>query len=319
MTLHAETDALLSAGLLEPRADTFLGIPQATTPTAGSAAIFGAVHGTPYARPTVRDGAESGPDAVRRAITAASVHIDHWDFDFDGPLLSDGVFKAFDLGDVSTRPDDAVGNRDNIARVTRAVRAAGAVPILIGGDDSVAIPFMRGLDGGEKLNILQIDAHIDWRDDIDGERLGYSSTMRRASELSSVASITQVGIRAVGSARRAEVETARAWGARLVTVNEARHIGIDALAESLPREGSLVIHIDCDAMDPGTCPGVNALSPGGFFFHEMTELIGAALHGRKLAGFSIVEFQPAADINDMSAAIVGRLVCHVLGHLARAG
>lgn len=319
MATPHETDTLLSTGPLEPRPRTFLGIPSATTLPAGAAAIFGAVHGTPYARATVRDGAESGPDAVRRAVTAASVHIDHWDFDFGGPLLNDGALQAFDLGDVSTRPDDAAGNRENIETVTRAVRAAGAVPILIGGDDSVAVPFMRGLDGGEKLNILQIDAHIDWRDDIDGERLGYSSTMRRASELSSAASITQVGIRAVGSARRAEVETALARGARLITVDEARRTGIEALADTLPRDGALLIHIDCDAMDPGVCPGINALSPGGFFFHEMTALVGAALRGRKLAGFSIVEFQPAADVNDMSATIVGRLICHVLGHLARAG
>ncbi len=306
------------SGLLVPKADTFLGIPAATVPAAGSVAIFGAVHGTPYATSTAHEGAESGPDAVRRAITAASVHIDHWDFDFDGPLLNDGALKAFDLGDISTRTDDAAGNRENIEAVTRAVRAAGAVPILIGGDDSVAIPFMRGLDGGEKLNILQIDAHIDWRDDIGGEKFGYSSTMRRASELSSAASMTQVGIRAVGSARRAEVETALAWGSRLVTVNEARRIGIEALAGKLPRDGALLIHIDCDAMDPGVCPGVNALSPGGFAFHEMTALIGAAMHGRKLAGFSVVEFQPRADVNDMSATVVGRLVSHVLGHLARA-
>jgi agmatinase len=254
---------------------------------------------------------------VRRAITEASVHIDHWDFDFDGPLLNDGALQAFDLGDVSTRPDDAAGNRENIEAVTRAAHDAGAVPILIGGDDSVAIPFMRGLDGGEKLNILPIDAHIDWRDDIAGERLGYSSTMRRASELASVASMTQVGIRAVGSARRAEVETARAWGSRLVTVAEARRIGVEAVAAALPRDGSLLIHIDCDSMDPGICPGINALSPGGFAFDEMTTLIAAAMRGRKLAGFSIVEFQPAADVNDMSATIVGRLVSHVLGHLAR--
>jgi agmatinase len=203
--------------------------------------------------------------------------------------------------------------------VTRAVHDAGAVPILIGGDDSVAVPVMRGLDGAGTLHILQIDAHIDWRDDIGGERMGYSSTMRRASELACVASMTQVGIRAVGSARRAEVETARAWGARLVTVAGARRIGIEAVADTLPRDGSLLIHIDCDAMDPGICPGVNALSPGGFAFHEMTTLIGAALRGRKLAGFSIVEFQPAADVNDMSATIVGRLISHVLGHLARTG
>jgi len=304
------------AELLVARSQTFLGIPASADVKAGSAAIFGAVHGTPYTISS-EDGKEMGPDAVRRAITAASVHIDHWDFDFGGPLLNDGALQAVDLGDVATSPDDAARNRRNIEAVTRAVRGAGAVPILIGGDDSVAIPFMRGLDGGEPLHILQIDAHIDWRDDIDGERLGYSSTMRRASELASTASMTQAGIRAVGSARRAEVETALAWGSRLFTVSEARRLGMTALADTIPRDGSLLIHIDCDAMDPGVCPGVNALSPGGFAFDEMTAIIAAAMRGRKLAGFSIVEFQPRADVNDMSAAIVGRLASHVLGHLAR--
>lgn len=305
------------AELLVARSQTFLGISASAEIRAGSAAIFGAVHGTPYTVSVPQDGLETGPDAVRRAITAASVHIDHWDFDFDGPLLNDGALQAVDLGDVATSPDDAGQNRRNIEAVTRAVRAAGAVPLLIGGDDSVAIPFMRGLEDGEPLHILQIDAHIDWRDDIEGERLGYSSTMRRASELASTASMTQVGIRAVGSARRAEVETALAWGSRLVTVAEARRLGITALADTIPRDGSLLIHIDCDAMDPGICPGINALSPGGFAFHEMTEIIAAAMQGRRLAGFSIVEFQPRADVNDMSAAVVGRLVSHVLGHLAR--
>jgi len=49
----------------------------------------------------------------------------------------------------------------------------------------------------------------------------------------------------------------------------------------------------------------------------MTALIAAALKDRRLAAVSIVEFQPRADINDISATVVGRLVCHVLGHLAR--
>jgi agmatinase len=246
------------------------------------------------------------------------VHIDHWDFDFGGPLLADGRFKAYDLGDVETRAGDAAGNRHAIEAVTRAVTAAGALPILIGGDDSVAIPFMRAFGDGEPLHLLQIDAHIDWRDEIDGERLGYSSTIRRASELAGIKSITQCGIRAVGSARRQEVEAALAWGSRLVTVAEARRIGMAAVGDSMPRDRPLLIHIDCDAMDPGTAPGVNALSPGGFTFPEMTALIGAAMQGRRLAGFSIVEFQPKVDVNDITATVVGRLVCHVLGHLARA-
>jgi len=305
---------------LVPRRQTFLGLPAADRPVAGSAVIFGAVHGTPYrADPAAGSPGETGPDAVRRAITAACLDIGHWDFDFDGPLLADGAMPAFDLGDVETADGDAAGNRANIEAVTRTVLSAGATPLLIGGDDSVAIPFMRAFEAGEALHLLQIDAHIDWRDDIDGERLGYSSTIRRASELGCVASITQCGIRAVGSARRQEVEAARAWGSRIVTVAEARRLGMAAVAETLPRDKPLLIHIDCDAMDPGTCPGVNALSPGGFFFDEMTALLGAAMRGRRLAGFSIVEFQPKADVNDIAATVVGRLVCQVLGHLARAG
>lgn len=303
--------------LLAAKPQTFLGIPAATMPKAGSVAIFGAVHGTPYPGNPPDDTDETGPEAVRRAITAASVHIDHWDFDFDGPLLDDGALEVVDLGDVVTDPGDAAANRDAIERVTRGVVAAGAVPLLIGGDDSVAIPFMRGLEAAGPLHILQIDAHIDWRDSIGEETSGYSSTMRRASELPFLRSMTQVGIRAVGSARRQDVEAARTWGSRLVTVSEARRLGMAAALDEIPRDGALLIHIDCDAMDPGTCPGVNALSPGGFFFDEMTALIAAALDGRRLAGFSIVEFQPRADINDISATVVGRLVCHVLGHLAR--
>lgn len=305
------------AGLLVARPQTFLGVPYGMAPAQGSAAIFGAVHGTPYPGSPDHAGGESGPEVVRRAITAASVHIDHWDFDFDGPLLNDGALDVVDLGDVVTDPRYAAANRNAIERVTRSAVDVGAVPLLIGGDDSVAIPFMRGLEASGPLHILQIDAHIDWRDWIGEEPLGYSSTMRRASELPFVASMTQVGIRAVGSARQQEVEAARAWGSRLVTVAETRRLGIEAAIEPISREGSLLIHIDCDAMDAGTCPGVNALSPGGFYFEEMTALIAAAMHGRRLAGFSIVEFQPRNDINDISATVVGRLISHVLGHLAR--
>lgn len=301
-----------------PVTETFLGIPSAAVAQSGSAAIFGAVHGTAYTNAAQGGTPDiSGPDAIRRAITAASVHIDHWDFDFDGPLLNDGALDVFDLGNIETNADDNAANRAAIEAATRDICATGATPVLIGGDDSVAIPFMRGLAGTEALHILQIDAHIDWRDRIGDEPLGYSSTMRRASELSSVRSMTQVGIRAVGSARREEVEIARAWGSRLVTVRQARSIGMAEIANAIPRDGKLLIHIDLDALDPSICPGVNALSPGGLRLDEITDLIAAAMTGRDLAGFSIVEFRPQADVNGMTATVAGRLICHVLGNLAR--
>jgi agmatinase len=301
----------------EPAADTFFGLPAASQAHAGSVAIFGAVHGTAYPGHIHDMAGISAPDAVRRAITEASVHVDHWDFDFDGPLLNDGALDVADLGDVVTRHDDNAGNRAAIEAATRDIRAAGAIPVLIGGDDSVAVPFMRGLADVGALHILQIDAHIDWRDRIGDEPLGYSSTMRRASELPFVRSMTQAGIRAVGSARREEVEASKGWGSRLVTVHQLRESGTAEIANAIPRDGALLIHIDVDALDPSICPGVNAISPGGLWLEEVTDLIAAAMTGRTLAGFSIVEFQPKNDVNGMTATVVGRLICHVLGHLAR--
>ena len=302
---------------LQPASETFFNLPAASEARAGSVAIFGAVHGTAYPGSIFDMSGISAPDAVRRAITEASVHADHWDFDFDGPLLNDGALEVVDLGDVVTRHNDNAGNRAAIEAATRDIRAAGAIPILIGGDDSAAIPFMRGLSDVDTLHVLQIDAHIDWRDRIGDEPLGYSSTMRRASELPFVRSMTQVGIRAVGSARREEVETAKAWGSRLVTVRQVRANGVAEIADAIPRDGALLIHIDVDALDPSICPGVNAMSPGGLWLEEVTDLVASAMTGRTLAGFSIVEFQPKADVNGMTATVVGRLICHVLGNLAR--
>jgi agmatinase len=126
----------------EPAAETFLGLPAATEVHVGSVAIFGAVYGTAYPNAVHDLSGMTAPNAVRRAITEASVHIDHWDFDFDGPLLNDGALDVVDLGDVATRPDDNAGNRVAIEAATRDIRAAGAVPVLIGGDDSAAIPFI---------------------------------------------------------------------------------------------------------------------------------------------------------------------------------
>ena len=69
---------------------------------------------------------------------------------------------------------------------------------MIGGDDLVPIPLFEAFAGRGSYTVLQIDAHIDWRDDVNGERLGLSSTMRRASEMGQIGRIIQVGQRGIG-------------------------------------------------------------------------------------------------------------------------
>ena len=65
----------------------------------------------------------------------------------------------------------------------KSVLAAGAVPMVLGGDDSIPIPVLQAYADRGPVTVVQIDAHIDWRDEVKGERWGLSSTMRRASEM----------------------------------------------------------------------------------------------------------------------------------------
>ena len=88
------------------------------------------------------------------------------------------------------------------------------IPILIGGDDSTPIPFIEATASLMPVVIVQIDAHIDWREEIGGERFGFSSTMRRSSEFENVREIIQIGGRGPGSARPADLAAAQAWGVK---------------------------------------------------------------------------------------------------------
>jgi agmatinase len=289
---------------------------------AGDVAVIGAAHGSPYPARTevgyeTATGSADAPGAVRLAAIQSSSNIDHYDFDLGGPLLGDGARRLVDCGDLVLSPDDGAGNREAIGAATAAVLARRAVPVLLGGDDSVPVPFLAAFGPGAPVDVLQIDAHIDWRESIGGERFGYSSTMRRAAELPFVRSITQVGMRGVGSARTEEVQAARDWGARLVTVVQARALGMAALAESLPVGGRLVVQVDADAFDPSVAPGVNAATPGGFRFEEVAELVRLAVARCGLAGFSLVEIVPARDLAGITAIAGARLVCNAVGALCR--
>ncbi len=181
--------------------------------------IFGAGHGTTY--PGKDSSAYAlAADAIRAASQDDAPLVGHWDFDLGGPLFDGKPVCCIDAGDISTTMHANTDNRARIEEKTREVLALSAVPILLGGDDSVPIPFIAGFAGHGPIWVLQIDAHIDWRDEVLGERYGYSNPMRRASEMAHVAGIVQVGIRSVGSARLAEIEAAQRYGSHLVTARE---------------------------------------------------------------------------------------------------
>ncbi len=279
-------------------------------------AVFGAAYGSTYPGKD-SSGYALAADAIRAASQEDAGLIDHWDFDLGGPLFDAGTPCCLDLGNVPTRMEDNAGNRACIEATTREVLATGAAPVLLGGDDSVVIPFLAGFGDAGPIWIVQIDAHIDWRDALHGERYGYSSPMRRASEMPHVAGIVQVGMRGIGSARRAEVEDAARFGSHLVTARQVHAEGVAAALRHIPEGARVVMTVDCDGLDPSMMPGVAAPSPGGLTYTQVIDIIaGVGTRGR-LVGFDLVELFPPADIGGISALTASRLVVNAIGTIIR--
>lgn len=298
--------ATLSQMLGGKAGTTFLGLPEGET---GDVVLFGADSATPYT--SVGAYCAGGAAAIRAGSADYAGDTGRINFDLGGPILPPGV-SAVDAGDLPFT-DEAAAMRARIAEQTSAVLAAGGVPVVLGGDDSVPIPMLGAYT--DPIHILQIDAHIDWRDEVQGERLGLSSTMRRASEMGHVGTIVQVGQRGVGSAGPDALAAAQAYGAELVPAHDLPG-GLARALAALP-EGDIVICLDVDALDPSVMPAVIAPTAGGLSYQDVITLIkGVATRGR-IAGFAMVEFMPDADIRGVGARCAAQILTTALGVIAR--
>ena len=114
------------------------------------------------------------------------------------PSIINGM-KFVDGGDIPLVDNDVSSHYLKAEQAVRYAVTKGIIPVTIGGDDGITNPVVRGLDAAGSIALIQIDAHLDWKDERYGEKDGYSSPMRRASELAHISSIHQIGIRSFGS------------------------------------------------------------------------------------------------------------------------
>jgi agmatinase len=302
---------------------TFLGLPSAAPDRlavgAAEVAILGIPFGVPYPVPGLTAGCADAPAAIRSRSQRLARFAEHHDFDWDGPMLV-GMppLRIVDAGDVAGSAEDGAGNAARSQSAVAALLDVGTVPLILGGDDSVPIPALRAYAGRGPLSVVQVDAHLDFRDEVGGVRDGYSSTMRRASEMEHVERIVQVGLRGVGSARASDVVDARAAGNTLVTARELRERGVGWLVEQLPRDGSVFVVFDLDGLDPSVAPAVSGTAPGGLSYDEGGELLAGIAARCRVVGAAFTELVPARDLNDVSALVVVRLVMRLLAAIDRA-
>jgi agmatinase len=297
---------------------TFLGLPACgdLNSVEAGVAILGIGCATPY--PSVGAYCAEAPAAVRAAISRYSAMTSNYDFDLDGPLLGPSRKPVVDCGDLDVDEADAVGNRRNIKAAISTLIERGATPVVIGGDDSVPIPMFQAFEGRGRFTILQLDAHIDFRDEVDGERLGLSSTMRRASELPFIERIIAVGQRGVGSARPADREEALARGVNFVSAREIHAKGLKPVLDLIVPATDVLVTFDCDVLDPSIMPSVIGRAPGGLSYWQSIELIDAVVQRARVAAFDLVELMPTRDVSGLGALTAGRILAYVVGRLSRA-
>jgi agmatinase len=300
-------------------ADTFLGLPRCRDLSRLQAqmALIGADGCTPY--PSVGFYCAGGPAAIRAAGATYAANLGHMNFDLGGPIFPDEI-SAVDAGDLPQDKADPEGNRSRIFGAVSQILDRGTVPILIGGDDSLPIPMLEAYGArGKHFTILQIDAHIDWRDEVEGVRLGLSSTMRRASEMAHIDRILQLGSRGIGSARMQDVQDAVDWGVEFVPAGEVARNGVWRAVDLIPEDANVIICLDLDALDPAVMPAVIGRTAGGLSYWQVLELIAGTAEKARIAGVAMVEFMPERDVDGLGAMVAAQLLAGILGIVARQG
>jgi agmatinase len=277
-----------------------------------------AILGAPFDFGTqFRAGARFGPRAVREASTLFSFgHAGAYDHEDDCIYLGPEV-TIVDIGDADIVHTDTERSHANIEAGVRAILAAGALPVVIGGDHSINIPCIRAFADQGPIHILQIDAHLDFVDVRHGVRHGHGNPMRRAAEQEHVTGITALGIRNVSSTTEG-YDAARAMGDDILSVRQVRKLGVAGVLARIPAGARLYITIDIDGFCPSIAPGTGTPSHGGFLYYEVLEILQGVARAHDVVGIDLVEVAPDYDRDGTTAILAAQVLLNLLGFVFHA-
>ena len=214
-----------------------------------------------------------------------------------------------DGGDLplANRIADNAADDAAIAAAVTAATARGCVPLLLGGDHAVTFPVVAALVAVHgPLTILHIDAHPDLYDDFEANPRSHASPFARIMEAGHAKRLVQIGIRTANAHQRAQ---AARFGVEVVPM---RDFGV----ASVPRlDGPLYISIDLDGLDPAFAPGVSHHEPGGLSVRQLLDVLQRI--EVPVVGADIVEYNPARDVNGMTAIVAAKLVKELAALMAR--
>ena len=276
-----------------------------------------AVLGAPFDFGTqFRAGARFGPRGIREASTLFSFgHAGAYDHEDNLTYLAADEVRIVDIGDADIVHTDTVKSHTNIETGVRAILAAGATPIVLGGDHSVNIPCINAFSDEEPFHLVQIDAHLDFVDERHGVKCGHGNPMRRAAEKSYVTGLSQIGIRNVSSTAKDGYDDARRMGSDIQSVRQFRAIGVAGMLNRIPADQRYYVTIDIDGFDPSIAPGTGTPSHGGFLYYEILELLDGLTKRGNVIGVDLVEVAPDYDQSGSTTTLAAQMLLNFIGRI----
>ena len=267
-----------------------------------------------------RSGADKGPEAIRRHSVFYSLrHGRGLIPETDRDLVIADQLRVVDYGDVLVVPGDVEASFMRCHEKLADIYAAGAVPIVFGGDHSIPIPVLQVLAGklSGKLGIVAFDSHFDMSFE---PKYWAGSQWARAFELGVVEpeNFVQIGIRGVRESL-ADKAVADELGYRYFTMADVDELGIETVAQEALEAATagteaLYISLDIDVVDPAF-GGQKYPDPAGLGARELLRALRVLSRGH-VAGFDICCLAPRYDLQGHLSQLAARAAVEVIAGLA---
>ncbi len=262
--------------------------------------------GVPYDRTcSFRGGSRYAPRAIRQAsYNFESYMMDH------GRNLADVPFA--DLGDTpSFGPSTEMVA--GVSKMAADVVGAGKVPIVIGGEHSLAPAVVRSFP--KDVGVIGIDAHLDFRDSYLDDKWSHACSARRCADHVGVDHVCYTGVRSFSEEEREDLAR---LGLTFVSVYDIHEQGIAKAAERALKavdRPKIYLTIDFDGIDPAYAPGVGNPEPFGLAPLQVKKLLG--ILAPYLVGMDLNEVSPAWDQGE-TALLAARMIREAIVSIAEA-
>jgi agmatinase len=262
-----------------------------------------------------RPGARFAPRAIRAASCPPGPHL-------EAGVDATKLLRIVDFGDAAVIPADPMKTHAAIERTVGEVVAAGALPIVLGGDHSIAEPDVRACAAPHgKVGLVHFDTHTDTGTEVFGVERSHGTPMYRLVEDGIVdpRRYVQIGLRGYWPGER-EFAWQRERGITSFFMHDVRELGIDAVVErtiSTVGDGPVFLSVDVDVLDPAFAPGTGTPEPGGMTSADLLRACRVVAERVDLVGAEVVEVIPTAvGSADVTALVAERIVREILTGLA---